>query len=46
MKATSELMEIATNTVSRGDYEPITVPITVGREAYQLQYNMPYPVIL
>jgi hypothetical protein len=38
-------MVFSTNTVNRGDYEPITVPITLGSEAYQLQYNMPYPVI-
>ena len=28
----AELMEIATNTVSRGDYEPITVPITLVQQ--------------
>ena len=25
-------MEISTNTVSRGDYEPITVPITLVQQ--------------
>jgi hypothetical protein len=28
----AELMEISTNTVSRGDYEPITVPITLVQQ--------------
>jgi hypothetical protein len=28
----AELMEISANTVSRGDYEPITVPITLVQQ--------------
>ena len=28
----AELMEISTNTVSIGDYEPITVPITLVQQ--------------
>ena len=28
----AELMEISTNTVSRGDYEPITVPIILVQQ--------------
>ena len=31
----TELKEICTNTVSGDVYQPITVPITLGREAYR-----------
>jgi hypothetical protein len=32
----TELKEISTNTVSRGGYEPTTVPITLGRGVFPL----------
>jgi hypothetical protein len=35
--STTELKEISTNTVSRGGYEPTTVPIILGRGAFSLQ---------
>jgi hypothetical protein len=34
----TELKEISTNAVSRGGYEHTTVPITLGRGAFPLQY--------
>ena len=37
----TELKEITTNAVIRGGYEPTTVPITLGRGEFPLQYKWP-----
>jgi hypothetical protein len=37
----TELKEITINAVIRGGYEPTTVPITLGRGEFPLQYKWP-----